>query len=157
MSDHARTWLGGLVILVFLTNSLPGTALAAPPAFSTFHLASANLPSTFTGISLYANIETVGVVVSGSNLPKVAELLVRQSGEAAWHSGHPLMRIDDGRLVGSLFELAPATSYDVKVLDGTTEISGMVVTQPDQLQFTPSATVYVSASAATGGNGSAAA
>ena len=67
------------------------------------------------------------------------------------------MRIADGRLVGSLFGLSPSTSYSIKVTDGTTEISGSATTQPDQLQFTPSAIVHVSASAAAGGDGSAAA
>src|SRR5512141_3187148 len=97
--SHLKNYLGGIAILVFMMSSAPGSAYSVP----------ASSLATFTQISLYPNIETVGVTVSGSNLPSVAELLFRSSGESTWHTGHPLMRIEDGRLVGSLFELAPAT------------------------------------------------
>lgn len=113
--------------------------------------------ATFGALDLYPNIETIGVVVSGANLPKTAGLMYRQSGETIWHSGHPLMRIDDGRLVGSLFGLSPSASYIIKVNDGANEISGSATTQPDELQFTPSSTVYVNDDASAGGDGSAAA
>jgi hypothetical protein len=119
-----------------------------------------NPPSLLTGFSdltkmdLYANIETIGVVVSGTNLPKTAELMFRRDGETDWHSGHPLVRIDTGRLVGSLFGLSPATSYNIKVLDGTTELSGSITTQPDELQFTPTTVLYVDDDASSGGDGS---
>ncbi|HLO13220.1 MAG TPA: right-handed parallel beta-helix repeat-containing protein, partial [Anaerolineales bacterium] len=108
-------------------------------------------------LSLYPNIETVGVALSGINLPKTAELMYRQSNGANWHPGHPLVRIDDGRLIGSLFGLSQATSYDVKVLIETAEITGSVTTQPDELQFTPSAVLHVNDDASAGGDGSAAA
>ncbi len=111
----------------------------------------------FTKLDLYPNIETLGVVVSGTDLPKTAELQYRQSSETTWHTGHPLMRIDDGRLVGSLFGLSPATSYRFKVFDGTTEISGSITTQPNELQFTPSVVLHVNADAPAGGDGSVAA
>jgi hypothetical protein len=61
--------------------------------------------TTFSTLEFYPNIETVGVVVSGANLPATAELSYRPSATPDWKSGHPLMRIADGRLVGSLFEL----------------------------------------------------
>ncbi len=108
-------------------------------------------------LNLYANIETAGVVASGISLPKTAELMYRQSDETVWHTGHPLVRIDDGRLIGSLFGLSPATSYEVKVLDGSTEMSGSVMTQPNELQFTPPVIVHVNDDAPAGGDGSAAA
>jgi hypothetical protein len=114
-------------------------------------------PAALTKIDLHANIETIGVVVSGTNLPKTAELMYRQSGEANWRTGHPLMRIDDGRLAGSLFGLAPATSYEIRVLDGSAEISSATTTQPNELQFTPSTVLRVDDNAAPGGDGSAAA
>ena len=110
--------------------------------------------SAFSKIDLVANIETIGVVVSGSDLPKTAELVYRRDGETDWHSGHPLMRIDNGRLAGSLFGLSPATAYTIKVLDGSTEISGSITTQPDALQFTPTTVLYVDNDAASGGDGS---
>jgi hypothetical protein len=61
-------------------------------------------------LNLYPNIETIGVAASGLNLPKTAQLMYRQSGEISWRVGHPLVRIDDGRLIGSLFGLSPATA-----------------------------------------------
>lgn len=113
--------------------------------------------AAFAQLDLYANIETMGVVVSGVGLPQTAALMFRKSGDPAWHTGHPLMRIDDGRLVGSLFGLSPATSYDIKVIDGVAEIGGVASTQADELQFTPSAIVHVDVNSASGGDGSAAA
>ncbi|RJP50559.1 MAG: right-handed parallel beta-helix repeat-containing protein [Anaerolineaceae bacterium] len=115
------------------------------------------LPSdnpAFAQISLYPNIETAGVVVSGTGLPKKAELMYRQSGDPNWRVGHPLMRIDDGRLVGSLFGLSPSTTYEVKVIDGVNEISSTLTTQPDELLFTPSTVIYVNDDAPPGGDGS---
>src|ERR1051325_9056916 len=113
--------------------------------------------STASPLSLYPNIETVGVALSGLNLPKTAEMMYRQTGETDWRAGHPLIRIGDGRLIGSLFGLSPATSYDVKVLNGSTEITGSVTTQPDELAFTPLAVLHVDDDAPAGGDGSAAA
>ncbi|MFN8412512.1 MAG: DNRLRE domain-containing protein [Anaerolineales bacterium] len=110
----------------------------------------------FTKISLYPNIETMGVVVTGSNLPKTAQLLYRQENETAWRTGHLLMRIDSGRLVGSLFGLSAATSYFVKVVDGATEISNTASTQVNELQFVPTVVLHVNANAPLGGNGSSA-
>lgn len=112
---------------------------------------------SFTGISLLANIETVGVVASGANLPPSAELFYRQTGTIDWKRGHPLKRIDDGRLAGSVFGLSPSTSYDVRVVDGGSEIAGVVVTQPDEISFTPTVVLRVNDDAAPGGNGSVAA
>ncbi len=113
--------------------------------------------TAFTKIDLHPNIDTIGVVVSGANLPKTATLLYRQSNEANWRTGYPLMQIDDGRLVGSLFGLSGATSYDIKVVNGTNEISGSIATQPNELQFTPSNILHVRADAPGGGDGTAAA
>lgn len=113
--------------------------------------------AVFTSIEFVSNIETIGVVVSGTSLPATAELSYRQSGESFWRSGHHLIRIDDGRLVGSLFNLLSATDYEVEVIAGTSEISGSTSTQTDQLSFTPSVILHVDDDAALGGNGSAAA
>ena len=113
--------------------------------------------ASFTHMDLVPNIETIGVTVSGSGLPKTAELFVQQEGDTAWQPAHPLMLISDGRLAGSLFGLSPNTSYNIKVTDGTAEISGSITTQPDELQFTPTTILHVSARALPGGDGSAAA
>jgi hypothetical protein len=121
------------------------------------HPLSANRAASLATISFVSNIETIGVVLSGSGLPPQGELYYRQIGAADWHPAHPLLRTGDGRLVGSLFGLSPATSYDVRVVAGSSEITGSASTQPDQLSFTPSTILHVDDGALPGGDGSAAA
>lgn len=133
------------LFLVLLFGILPAEGFAAPAQIS------------FTEIALHPNIETIGVVVSGADLPETAELFYRQAGQRDWQPGHPLMRIEDGQLVGSLFGLAPQTAYEVKVSSGAAEISASVTTQPDQLSFTPTRILYVDGDAAPDGDGSQAA
>jgi hypothetical protein len=146
---------------IALLTSTSATASAVPldSTFGTPLSSARPVASTvaFSQLGLYPNIETIGVAVSGVGLPKTAQLMYRQSGESVWRTGHPLMRIDDGRLIGSLFELSPSTSYDIKVLDGATEIAGTIFTQADELQFTPSVILHVNDDAPAGGNGSVAA
>jgi hypothetical protein len=138
-----------MIFVLLLSTSLPAAAQS--------NSLVENSAAVFTGINFVSNIETIGVAVSGAGLPSTAALSYRQSGESLWHTGHPLMRIDDGRLIGSLFNLLPSTSYDVRVFDGSSEITGSVMTQPDQLSFTPSVILHVNDDAPPGGNGSAAA
>jgi hypothetical protein len=121
-----------------------------PPSVSVY----AQAQTTFTHLDLHANIETIGITVSGQNLPSSAELMYRQGNDSEWKRGHPLMHIEANRLVGSLFKLSESTVYEVKVMDGGTEISGAITTQPEQLQFTPSRILYVDDDAAPGGDGS---
>jgi len=120
---------------------------------SSFSISGNNI-AAFNQLNLHPNIETVGVVVNGMNMPTTAELFYRLNSDINWRPAHKLMRIDDGRLVGSLFGLSPATTYNVKVVDGITEISGSVTTQPLDLQFTPLSILYVNDDAPPGGNGS---
>jgi hypothetical protein len=141
-------FFAGLMILLLVLSA--SVSAAAMPLDST---ASGGV-SVLSQLDLYANIETVGVAVRGANLPKTAQLMVRQTGDAVWRPAHPLMRIDDGRLIGSLFGLSPSTSYDIKVIDGSAEISGSTVTQPDEIQFTPTTILYVNHDAPAGGDGS---
>ncbi len=118
--------------------------------------AESNKAAVFNSIQFVANIETIGVAVSGTELPATAELFYRQSGETEWRTGHPLVRIKDGRLIGSLFNLLPARTYEIFALDpvGTSQIKGSVSTGPDQLSFTPTRTIYVDDDVPPGGNGS---
>ena len=83
--------------------------------------------------------------------------MYRQDENAPWQTGHPLMQIPDGRLVGSLFNLSPSTKYFIQVSNGTNQITDSTATQPDELQFTPSTILYVDSKAAAGGNGSSSA
>ena len=148
--NHLKDLLRGLAILTLMMTSPSVSSSLAQPETG-YSLA------VFTHMDLVANIETIGATVSGSGLPKTAELMMQQSSDTAWHPAHPLMLNADGRLVGSLFGLSPNTSYNVKVTDGTAEISGSITTQPDELQFTPTTILHVSAKALAGGDGSAAA
>ncbi len=136
-------------------NRLTLLAVIAVVISSAFTPENRVAASSFSQLNLYPNIETAGVVVSGVDLPKTAQLQYRQSGEVNWRTGHMLMRIDDGRLVGSLFGLSPSTTYEVKVMDGANEVAGSFVTQPDELQFTPSTILRVDDDAQPGGDGSA--
>lgn len=138
--------------LVALTLILTAVGSAFLPGSTANQVANAAQPLT-----LYANIETMGVVASASgvSLPPTAELLYRQLGETAWRAGHPLIRLDDGRLVGSLFGLSPATVYEVRVFAGPTEFAGMGLTQPEELAFTPTTILHVDDNAPAGGDGSA--
>jgi hypothetical protein len=115
-----------------------------------------NQAIAFSAIDFVPNIETIGVAVSGSS-SATAQLIYRKSGETSWSAGHDLMRIDDGRLIGSLFHLSPATTYEIKVFDGVSEIRSSATTQPDLLSFTPSVVLHVDDNAQPGGNGSASA
>lgn len=132
----------GLIVILLGASFLP-----------TIHAGA--LPPVLLGqISFVANIETAGIAVSGVGLPRTAQLSYRLSGEATWRTGHNLMRIDDGRLVGSLFNLSPSTTYEVKVSDGASEITGSFTTQADELFFALTNVIYVNDDAPTGGDGS---
>ena len=143
-----------LILILSIFSWGFGTSLAVPGKEANFNFEKRSNLVVFTQLNLYPNIETVGVAVTGTGLPKKADLLYRQSGESVWRSGHALVRIDDGRLMGSLFGLSPLTSYDVKVLDGTVEISGTITTQANDLPFTPTAVIHVNDDAPSGGDGS---
>lgn len=123
-------------------------------SFAPTRLAEAKPVGIFSAISFVPNIETAGVVVSGSGLPASAQLTYRRAGEVNWRTGHKLFLIKDGRLVGSLFNLSPSTTYEVKVSDGAAEIVGSFTTQADELSFNPVNVIYVNASASAGGDGS---
>ena len=131
-------------IIIALNTGLPSSAPV-----------HAQTQTIFTNLDLHANIETIGIIVSGQDLPSSAELMYRQGNDSEWKRGHPLMNIEEKYLVGSLFDLSASTAYEVKVTEGATEITGFVTTQPEQLQFTPSRILYVDDDAAPGGDGSA--
>lgn len=131
-----------LLIIALSTAALPGIPVRAAGAV------------TFTRIDLVANIETIGIIVSGTDLPGTATLMYQQDGSPDWRVAHPMLLSSNTRLVGSLFDLLPATRYNIKVMDGVNEISGSATTQPEDPQFSPTQTLYVDAAAAAGGDGS---
>lgn len=107
-----------------------------------------------TEMTLHPNIETVGVMVTGTGLPSGAQLFHRQAGESAWVEDHPLLAIDAVGLVGSLFGLSGSTDYEVRVVGASMDTCLPVTTKPEELDFTTSSTLYVDASAHAGGDGS---
>ncbi len=141
MKSFLRAPLTLIITFIFLFTTLPARAKSTGAA-------------VFNSMEFVANIETIGVAVSGTGLPATAELFYRKSGETDWRNGHPLMRIKDGRLIGSLFDLLPDTTYEIFVFDGTSQINGTVSTQPNQLSFAPTSTLYVDDDAPVDGDGS---
>jgi hypothetical protein len=81
--------------------------------------AHAQTSANLVALSGYGTLEAGGVVatISGdTDRDANLALLWRAQGEPAFRSGHPLVRIDATRFVGSLFALTPATRYDVRVV-----------------------------------------
>lgn len=131
---------------IFLPTAIPTSFLNKPGPYAK--------DVTFTEIRLIPNIETIGVLVNGGNLPPFADLLFRADGETEWRIGHPLILVDDKFMAGSLFALAEHTLYEIKVVYDSTEIVGAVSTQPENLQFTPLFILHVDDDALPGGDGS---
>lgn len=131
-------------ILILAALALAVVAFAEP----------AGQAAVFTDIELIPNIETIGIVVHGTNLPENAWLWSRKNGNSTQWPGHPLVRIDNSCLAGSLFEHEPGTLYEVIVSDGAgATISAFVTTQPEDFGYQPDATFYVDDDALPGGNG----
>src|SRR5262245_44478501 len=83
-------------------------ALAAP---------GAALASSLASIDAYANLHTAGVtvVVTGDTDNDAGVALEWRLATGTFRTGHPLVRVDATRFVGSVFDLAPATGYEVRV------------------------------------------
>ncbi len=137
-------WVGRVALLL---------ALISP--FSSVH--ASPKAATFTLLKLYPNIETIGVALTGENLPASATLLYRKKGETIWRAAHPMTRISDGRLIGSLFNLSPSTIYQIKVTDGTNTLVRSATTQAVDLPYVAASAIYVDDDAPPGGDGSASA
>jgi hypothetical protein len=134
----------------------PTTTSEPPTPLPTHVLAASHATGLFESaqIRFIPNIETAGIYISGEELPDSAGLYYRSSYDADWRQGHPLVRIQDGRLVGSLFNLDQETRYLVMVKNGTSEISGIFGTAPDELIFNPIHVIHVDDDALPGGDGS---
>jgi hypothetical protein len=109
--------------------------------------------ASFDGLELTANIETIGIILTGDSLPDSATVHYR-SGGGGWRTGHPLLQTEPNQMAGSLFALTAATTYEITVTHGVDSIAGSVTTQAETLTFAPAHTLYVDAAAPPGGNGS---
>jgi hypothetical protein len=126
--------------------------------FSTAPAGGASLLEAAATIELYANFHTAGVIVTidASDDPDadaVASLSYR-IGVESFAEAFPLTRIRDTQFVGSLFNLSPGTSYDVRVvltdpdggvLDGVV-VSDSVATRSEIVIPSPSTSLHVSPS-----------
>ncbi len=110
----------------------------------------------FTQIQLNENINTIGVVVTGDNLPNSAILEYKETNNPTWKLGHPLVLVGGDKLVSSLFSLIAETSYDIRVTNGSDVIMASTSTEVDELIFTPTNILHVNSSASAGGDGSSA-
>jgi hypothetical protein len=114
---------------------------------------SAQTSVSIVSLETYANFETGGLVLTvagDGNQNASAALTYKRQGEAVYLSGHPLVRIDGTHFVGSLFWLAPATSYDVRVtlsdpdgVSGAGFVDDTVTTRTDALAEPSLRTLYV--------------
>jgi parallel beta-helix repeat protein len=83
----------------------------------------------------------------------------RALGEPAWREGHPLTPLPGGRLVGSIFVKAPDTDHEVRVTltgqaAGPLVLTGNAHTRAERFPGESGRTLYVSAEAKEGGDGS---
>ena len=125
--------------------------------------AAAQNAASWAGLEFYANLETGGVTATLSgdaNANASVNLLWRRVGEAGFHAGHPLVRVDASHLVGSLFGLAPGTAYEVSAtlldpdgVSGSTTRTASTSTRPDTLVEPSLRTLYVAPTGNDGNDG----
>ena len=118
---------------------------------------------TWIGTDHHANFHTAGVVltVSGDdNLNAWVNLEIRESGAPSFTTAHPLVRIDAGHFVGSLFGLTPDTGYEARVtladpdgVTGTTQSVLAVATRPDSFPEPSLRTLYVATTGSDSNSG----
>lgn len=142
--------------LVLMSLVLAGLALAS----GAVHAQNA---ATWSTLDTYGNLETAGVtatITGDADRDATATLEWRRTGEPAFRAAHPLVRVDATHLVGSLFNLAPATAYEVRVtladpdgVSGNAVRTAAVSTRADTLVEPTLRTLYVSPSGANGNNG----
>jgi hypothetical protein len=128
------------------------SALLAPAA------ATAQNSAGLVAVDGYGNLETAGAVatISGdANRTATVSLAWRRSGEAAFRPAQDLLRIDATHLVGSLFDLAPDTVYELRFtladpdgVNGAAMATTSFATRADTLIAANLRTLYV----APGGN-----
>jgi parallel beta-helix repeat protein len=119
----------------------------------------------FGQLDAYGTLQAGGVVagVSGdANRNASARLEWRLQGESSFRAGHPLARVDATHFVGSLFQLAPGRTYEVRVTladpDGTgatpTRTSAFA-TRAEAGAFAPLRTLYVAPNGSDANDGTA--
>lgn len=119
----------------------------------------------FGPLDAYGTLQAGGVVASVSgdaNRNASARLEWRMQGESSFRAGHPLARVDATHFVGSLFQLAPGRTYEVRVTladpDGTGATparTGTFATRAEAGAFAPLRTLYVAPNGSDANDGTA--
>lgn len=94
------------------------TALAGAVALAVSGSAAAQSASTLVAVAAHGNFHAAGVVatISGDVDGDASALLEwRRGASGAFRPGHPLVRVDATRFVGSLFELVPGVAHQVRI------------------------------------------
>ena len=122
--------IGVFYFLFFPSNALAGTVsipLTPPTGYATIR--SAGIEFINTG----DDNQNAGV-----------NLKYKIAGETIWRDGHPLVRIQTNRYIGSLFFLRPSTVYDFKIIVhdpdgvvGSNVFTGQVQTRSDVVYELP--------------------
>jgi hypothetical protein len=108
--------------------------------------------TSFVSLEAYANLHTGGVVavVNGDTNNNATVALEWRTSGGSFQPGHPLVRVDATRFVGSVFDLEPFVTYDVRATlsdpDGVTGLPFMLrtfTTRTDFLAEPTLATLYV--------------
>jgi DNA-binding winged helix-turn-helix (wHTH) protein len=116
-----RAWLAPALLAVASIVAISAW-LALAPAFSTNRSSASASPGPAAPTRL-VNVSTLGTIHAGGVVAEIegdangnaqATLEWRTEG-TAFRPGHPLVRIDARRFVGSLFWLTPLTEYTVRV------------------------------------------
>lgn len=125
-----------------------GVALFALPG-----LVAAQSSSALVAVAAHGNFHAAGVVarISGdADGDATATLEWRRGASGAFRPGHPLVRVDGTRFVGSLFELVPGVAHEVRVTladpDGVAAPatrSASFATRPPRLPEPTVRTLYV--------------
>lgn len=119
----------------------------------------------FGQLDAYGTLQAGGVVASVSgdvNRNASARLEWRAQGDPSFRAGHPLVRVDATHFVGSLFELSPGGSYEVRVTladpDGTGATpsrTATLATRAEAGTFVPARTLYVAPGGSDANDGGA--
>ena len=101
--------------------------------------------NSISAVSVEPTIECAGVIatLAGTDAPGHVSLEVKESGEMEFRQAHPLTRYDNYHMAGSLFDLKPGTSYDIRVTLGGQAVTSSFKTRPDFATPAPLRTVAV--------------
>jgi len=114
-------------------------------------------------LELRSHYETIAALLSYEgdvNWNNSGQIEYRETATKEWKLGHPLSRIEENRLAGSLFALKPDTAYEVRITimdpDGVRDpvVLGKIATRSEVFPCGSGKTYYVSPNGDDSGDGS---